>query len=288
MDKIKKLLAATERAVAKGVEWATENKLEEKLKVTGMCVATAGMLYAIGSVASGMHMELETLKTSGMAAADSLRAAWDVGVKEIVGQQISSFGDISKGALAAVKAPFENNPVVEAWRGFGVAGVGLISAAGSSLAKVGMNAFPKSAVEHAPVEVQALIEHEQQSRSARPMRWEYELEGLLGDSADQEQFVDRMAEELSNEYGHNLDKYSLEASLNGDLAGRRFEGKVISVDHERGIVLQDSGRGNCVAHVISDLESVPNVGEVAKIAYDQSGRGVPTVAAQEKSHSFER
>lgn len=144
MSNLTALLKKTTNALAGAAVWAKQNKLAEKMLVTGGVISGLGIAYMMGTAAHGVSVETNIIKTAGLQAYDAYQAAESFGLKAIVGDlsHLRTLGDLPGPLLEAIKAPFSNNMVLESWRGIGT------SVAGT--AGMAMGLITKFALRNAP------------------------------------------------------------------------------------------------------------------------------------------
>lgn len=91
----------------------------------------------------------------------------------------------------------------------------------------------------------------------------------------------------ANTLGLRLDPTTVAMLIEpGPVPNQMFGGKVVGVDHERGLVYQELGRGTGTVHSASKLSRVPAIGEYVKVQY--SGGVGNVVGKQQTRNGAER
>jgi len=120
MSNVTALLKKTTNALAGAAAWAQQNKLADKMLITGSVISSLGIIYMMNTAVHGINIEPSSIKTAAFNAAESF------GLKAIVGNmsRLRTLADIPGPLLETIKAPFANNIGLEMWRGMGASVAG--------------------------------------------------------------------------------------------------------------------------------------------------------------------
>ena len=70
--------------------------------------------------------------------------------------------------------------------------------------------------------------------------------------------------------------------------GQQYKGKVLRIDENLGVCIQQVGNKSLVAHKLEKMDKIPTIGESVKISYDAKGEKAKISVQEEHHHCLRR